>query len=359
MTQINSTNENKLPNAKYTTTDDSTYYPSKKDMQGFSNLAKKLGRNNTRDAIIPGMIARTDGFDVDQSLAELDQSIIQLDDNNPQKQNLLNLKSRVMSVSDLTPKLYDHMTKNKNSLFNWIQPIEDAIKQADNGLKSPKTSVYRLPIELAQFTRIEYQETTQHDRELFNRIIFDALKLEEDKTYFIKTGNFSSKFQFANAKCSEPLEMGEYFQVINNFAMTVGAGLTVDVVAREYIEDVENNPTIYNGMPLRTEFRAFIDFDTNEVIGVVPYWHPIVMKRALKMGLSDSMDQDYQTYLVHEDKLTREFNENVNHVRTKLAELAPHVQLQGQYSVDVMKNGEDFYVIDIGLMMDSALTELL
>ncbi len=45
--------------------------------------------------------------------------------------------------------------------------------------------------------------------------------------------------------------MGEYFQVINNFAMEVGAGMSVDIVAREYIEDVEENPTIYNGMPLQ------------------------------------------------------------------------------------------------------------
>lgn len=71
--------------------------------------------------------------------------------------------------------------------------------------------------------------------------------------------------------------------------MTVGTGHTVDLVVREYIEDVENNPTIYNGMPLRTEFRAFVDWDKNELIGVVPYWHPIVMKHALKSGLSESI----------------------------------------------------------------------
>lgn len=88
----------------------------------------------------------------------------------------------------------------------------------------PKTKVERLPVELAQFIRLDYQDTTQESREIFNQIIFKLLELEEDKTYFIKTGTFSSKFQYHNARCTEPLEMGEYFQVVNNFAMEVGAG---------------------------------------------------------------------------------------------------------------------------------------
>ena len=33
--------------------------------------------------------------------------------------------------------------------------------------------------------------------------------------------------------------------------------------------------------------------------------------------------------------------------------------LQGQWSVDIMKNGEDFYLIDMALMCESALSELL
>ncbi|RFA34724.1 hypothetical protein CAI16_10740 [Virgibacillus dokdonensis] len=63
---------------------------------------------------------------------------------------------------------------------------------------------------------------SQADKNLFTQFIFDHFGREDDKTYFIKTGTFSSKFYFTNAKCSEPREMGEYFQVINNFAMLVG-----------------------------------------------------------------------------------------------------------------------------------------
>ncbi|WP_077319444.1 hypothetical protein [Virgibacillus proomii] len=261
-------------------------------------MAKRFQAPVARRAIRPGFIARTDGFDVDQIVADLE--------NHPEQEGLL---SRLLSVSDLTEKTYKRFAENPNSLYNWYPAIEKALAESDTELKTPDTKVMRLPIELAQFIRLEYPETSQADKDLFNQFIFDQFDLEDGKTYFIKTGTFSSKFQFANAKCSEPREMGEYFQVINNFAMTVCAGHTVDLVVREYIEDVEDNPTIYNGMPLRTEFRAFVDCDKNELIGVVPYWHPIVMKHALKSGLSESIQQDYQTYLSHEQHLVDSYNE--------------------------------------------------
>ena len=328
---------------------DNTYHPSK---QALSELVAKMQAPINRRAIVPGYIARTDGFDVDSHIEQLER----LAEINPSLHGLL---SRTLSVSDLTAKLYERFKENPNSLYNWFNPVVKAVKNSDTVFKIPATKALRLPIELAQFIRIEYHKTSQQDKDLFNEFIFDQFELEDDKTYFIKTGTFSSKFQFANAKCHEPREMGEYFQVINNFAMSVGAGQSVDLVVREYIEDVENNPTIYNGMPLRTEFRVFVDCDKDELIGVVPYWHPIVMKRALKAGLSDSMEQDYQTYLRHQDKLIEEYNEWLPTVRKEIKNILPNLELDGQYSIDVMKNGNDLYIIDLALMSESALTELL
>lgn len=321
------------------------YYPSKNLL---AEMAKQFQAPVTRRAIRPGFIARTDGFDVDEMVANLEGI--------PGQEGLL---SRLLSVSDLSEKTYDRFAQNPNSLYNWYPEVEKALAKSDTELKSPATKTIRLPIEMAQFIRLEYQDTSQADKDLFNQFIFDQFGLEDDKTYFIKTGTFSSKFQFANAKCSESREMGEYFQVINNFAMNVGAAHTVDLVVREYIEDVEDNPTIYNGMPLRTEFRAFVDCDKNELIGVVPYWHPIVMKRALQHGLSDSIQQDYQTYLSHEQHLVDTYNENLHRVRTEIKAILPNLNLTGKYSIDVMKNGDDLYVIDLALMSESALTELL
>lgn len=346
------TNQNELANPQTTQpalVNDNAYYPSKEALSAFVN---QFNSKPMKRAIKPGFIARTDGFKVDKHVEMLEELVKQ----DPENHHLM---SRTLSVSDLTEKLYARFANNPNSLHNWLRPVINAVETSGSGFKIPKTKSLRLPIELAQFIRIEYPDTSQHDKELFNQWIFEQFELEDGKTYFIKTGTFSSKFQFANAKCSEPREMGEYFQVINNFAMQVGAGLSVDLVVREYIEDVEENPTIYSGMPLRTEFRAFVDCDKDELIGVVPYWHPIVMKRALKSGIAASIQQDYQTYQQHEDKLTRDYNEFLNRVKTEIKTMLPKLDLSGQYSIDIMKNGDDLYVIDLALMSESALTELL
>lgn len=343
------TKTNETANNSAALINESAYYPSKETLAA---LARQFHAPKLQQAIKPGYIARTDGIDVDEHIKSLEEIVAQ----DPKHTGLL---YRTMSVSDLSPKLYNRLAENPNSLYNWYPAVLEALETNNSNLKSPKTRTLRLPIELAQFIRLEYQDTSQQDKELFNDFIFQQFELEDGKTYFIKTGTFSSKFQFANAKCAEPREMGEYFQVINNFAMLVGAGLSVDLVVREYIEDVEGNPTIYNGMPLRTEFRAFVDCDTNELIGVVPYWHPVVMKNALKRGLADSIQQDYQTYLQHEDKLNREFNDHLARVKKEIQYILPHLNLSGQYSIDIMKNGDDLYVIDLALMSESALTDLL
>lgn len=333
------------------------YYPSRKEMNFFEKMLEKAGkRKGVRpESIKANHIARTDGFDVDSLFNDLEKISV----DQPENTQIQALISRTKSVSDITEKLYDQFAENMNSMPNWYPALKAGMSKVDTFFKTPKTNICRLPIELAQFIRIDYNDTSQKDRELFNRFVFENLDLEMGQTYFIKTGTFSSKFQFANAKCAEPDEMGEYFQVINNFAMTVGAGQSIDICAREYIEDPENLPTIYNGMPLRTEFRTFVDFDSNELLGTVPYWHPIVMKRALKMGLSLSMEQDYQTYLGEEDRLTREFNENQSTLNREIKKLIPHVGLKGRYSLDIMKSGDDFYLIDMALMSESALGELL
>ncbi|MCC2252168.1 hypothetical protein JUJ52_19750, partial [Virgibacillus sp. AGTR] len=173
------------------------YYPTK-DM--LAEMIKQFQAPVTHRAIRPGFIARSDGFDVDQTVADLEDQ--------PGQEGLL---SRLLSVSDLSEKVYERFAENPNSLYNWYPAVEKAIAKSNTELKSPATKVMRLPIEMAQFIRLEYQNTSQADKDLFNQFIFDQFGLEDDKTYFIKTGTFSSKFQFANAKCSEPREMGEYF----------------------------------------------------------------------------------------------------------------------------------------------------
>lgn len=316
-----------------------------------NKLQKDIGlRNVTVDEntlmIQPNKVLRTDGFNVDSILTpEL-------------KETHEGLYSRIEAIADFTPKLYDTLKANPTSISNWFPQLNEAVKKSLTFFKTPQTKILTLPIEFAQFTRLEYANINQISKDFFNDFIFKQFELEEDKSYFIKTGTYSDKFTFHNAHCKEPLEMGDYFIVINNTAMLLGASRSVDLCVREYIEPPENTPVIYSGMPLRTEFRAFFDFDKQELIGVVPYWNPLVMKRALAMGRSQ---EDYNVYLKHEDSLTESYNKHLYTVKREITKICKNFtsSFKGQYSVDVMLSGEDFYVIDMALMEESALTELL
>lgn len=333
----------------------------------------------------PGKLMRTDGLDVDKTLNDISQMFYVTDTDSITDQYMHRqyhgLFHRTASVSDLTEDLYKRFKLNPNSMTHWLPKVVAANNTVTSAAPAPflipETTIWRLPIELAQYIRIPYEDTTPASRVLFNDIISTVFELKPDTTYFIKTGTFSCKFEFANARCSEPEEMGEYFQVIQNIAMSLGAGESVDLVVREYIEDTEDNPTIYHGMPLRTEYRAFIDLDhcdptTGEpeprLLGITPYWHPSVMEKALALASSDvgagfgHINDDYHTYREHKDSLMSKFHVHRDDVIARITALLPALRaqgLQGQWSVDIMKNGDDFYLIDMALMCESALSELL
>ena len=86
-----------------------------------------------------------------------------------------------------------------------------------------------------------------------------------------------------------------------------GAATTNEWVVREFIKDKENNPCIYKGLPLHTEYRVFIDADTKEVLGINPYWDPDVMKKRFGKEAdanNPDMVHDYVIYAAKRDHET-------------------------------------------------------
>lgn len=201
--------------------------------------------------------------------------------------------------------------------------------------------------------------------------------------YFIKTGTYSSKYDFRNAHIQDPNEVrkiGEYLLFIHWQALQMsqysipeingkrgpiiyGVSTTNEWVVREFIKDTENNPCIYKGLPLHTEYRAFVDFDTKEVLGIHQYWDSEVMKQ--RFGNEDDKDSphmkhDYITYAAHEETLYKRYNDNVEPVEKELSYFVYTVKgLHGQYSVDIMQNGDDFWIIDMALAKDSFFKEYI
>lgn len=277
-----------------------------------------------------------------------------------------------LDILDLDPITYEIIGMNKNSMGYWLGAVERAADKTEF-FKYPKTKVIKVPLPLLQLTRIDYETHTPTTIKILNEFCMRAFELDVNKKYFIKTGTFSSKFDFRNALVQgeqEVRELGEYLLFIHFQALQMasplstptiyGVSTTNEWVVREFIDDVENNPTIYKGMPLHTEYRFFVDLDNNEILGVSPYWREDVMKKSFNSGNQDNHKKhDYVIYKMHEKKLYKKYNENVNKLTKEIERMIPHINLEGQWSIDVMQNGDTFYLIDMAQAHESALADVV
>lgn len=382
-------------------------------------------------------IARTDEFEVDEMLAHLLRQYHSTEQNSTEQdgaeqltteeqKQLHGLFHRIASISDIEPRLYEHCADNPNSIANWLPPLVRAHAEhaettsTPNPLHIPRTQVMRLDKALAQFTRVEYADTNDMSKQAFNAYLESALDLPDDA--FIKTGTFSGKFQFANCHCTEPDEMGEYFQVITNYAQVIGAGESVDIAVRDYIENHDpQDLTIYGGMPLRCEYRIFVDFGHSDdatltamdaqhtapmtrttmehaftpentehnstehiadprLLGVTHYWHPRVMRAHFARVEDDNnyasfaatqtvneMRRDMHAFAQFTPRMHTLFDTHVGPVTDAVRALLPHMQragFRGAWSIDVMCNVEadgeiTYHLIDMALACESALIDEL
>ena len=288
------------------------------------------------------------------------------------KMQWYNLFRQGLDLLDLDPVTYEIIGMNRNSMGYWFPKLSEAAEKQDF-FKIPKTKIIKVPLPILQLTRNDYFSLTKSTIDIVNRFCQEVFELDPEKTYFIKTGTYSSKYDFRNAKVTgakEVMEIGEYLLFIHFQALEMasplskpciyGACTTNEWVVREFIEDKENNPCIYKGLPLHTEYRVFVDFDTDEVLGISPYWRSDVMKR--RFGSMEDKDKpdmihDYVIYSSHEEVLMKRYDENREKVLKHMKELIPDVRLEGQWSIDVMQNGDDFWIIDMADASTSALRD--
>lgn len=284
-----------------------------------------------------------------------------------------NLFRQGLDILDLDPFVYELLNHDPNTMSNWLFAIKEVVDKTQF-FKIPKTRIIKVPLALLQSTRVyDFRELSPLSLEIINRFACRVFDLDLEKDYFIKTGTFSSKFDFRNAKVTkgqEVSELGSYLWYIQsqtnqmasplNNKVIYGVSSNNEWVVREFIDDKENNPTIYNGLPLHTEYRVFVDFDKEEIIGISPYWHPEVMKENfLDIGVSAPIQKnhDYINYISREETLMKRYEENKNLVISEVSKLLKDCKLKGQWSIDIMQNGSDFWLIDMARASESALSE--
>lgn len=304
-----------------------------------------------------------------------------LEEKNPKKKKGFYDRFRQgLDLYALDGVMYEMLSLNPNAMSYWLSQIYTPVTE-EGFFKIPETKIIKVPLTVLQLTRLEFMSLTQTTKDIVSKLCSDVLSLDPAREYFIKTGTYSNKFDFRNAHIFSPSEvncMGEYFLFTQfqancmahydlsggNRPCIYGVSTTNEWVVREYIPPVsapsEPVKEIYHGLPLRTEYRIFVDFGTNEVLAISPYWEPNLMKK--RFGASpDSgepdMVHDYITFSAAEPALMEEYEKNKDEVIRHIEAILPQVNLAGQWSIDIMQNGNDFWLIDMAIAENSALYE--
>lgn len=267
-----------------------------------------------------------------------------------------------LDLLDLDPVMYRMLDLNPAGMGHWLPALAKA-NEGKTFFRIPKTTIAKVPMTLLQLSRVEYESLTAATLDVVDRWAQAAFGLNPDGEYFIKTGTFSSKYDYRNAHVTgshEVAQIGEYLLYIQSQAVEMagplnepamyGVSTTNEFVVREYVPDRLDLPTIYMGLPLRCEYRCFIDCDTKELLGIHPYWDPKVMNHRFRdWPDSDNphMRHDAVTYAMREPSLMREYGESKDLVAAHVRELLPGLGLAGQWSLDIMRDGDDCWLIDM------------
>ena len=267
-----------------------------------------------------------------------------------------------LETLDLSPTLYKILDNNMNQIGHWLPKVAEI-----SPFKIPDTKIVKVPLSLLQLGRVfEYSELTPTTFKIINEYCKKVFELDLNGTYFIKNGVFSSKFDFRNAKVTTPqevAELGQYLFYIHQQACQMasllnnksiyGCGTTNEWIVREYIESPVKE-TIYTGLPLNTEYRIFVDFDTKAILSDNQYWNKEVMNKRFEENRNSHDVHDVITYNMASERLEKTYNENIDKVKEMVQELLNNnIEMTGQWSVDIMQVENDFYLIDMALAENS------
>ena len=249
-----------------------------------------------------------------------------------------------------------------NIMSNWFPAIEPTDGK-ERKLHIPKTIIVQVPDDVCQSFFME----RPGDRERIIQFVSEQVmpKAKESGIYpsiFMKNGGFSNKYQFSNCTPG-PDEVQAALNLINmNYAaLCVGADGITEVCIRELIPHNEGTvPCIYHGMPLRSEFRVFYDFDRHQPLYIANYWDWKYCHDAICRDYTDKIvyEMYYPTLLAQYER----FKDSV--VEMVADDMKDITGLPGIWSVDVLycepqnhdfnKKYEGFWLIDMAVGHRSA-----
>ena len=183
-------------------------------------------------------------------------------------------------------------------------------------------------------------------------------RLKPHIIYSIKNGAFSNKFDFSTCMTSKE-ELAKNLWKINYYSTMYDTGGYTELVVREilpYCLDVDN-PTIYNGMPLREEIRVFYNMKTKKIEYAVDYWDYDYCRDNLR-SISDGIvfDWFHNIYGTRKIKHSKKVKELITRIDSMIGGLKFDGKLDGIWSIDFLwvKETDDIYLIDMARGFRSA-----
>ena len=247
----------------------------------------------------------------------------------------------------------DSILNPKNNLSYWFPRIKDA------GFKTPITEVYPLTEEISEplinFINNNHTNFESSDYDLYYinllELILTNTQFISGNNIFIKSGVFSNKFNFETCTVNNFAELPfKFFKIFKRELQQARGKAPTEIVLREFISTNNNRKSIYNGLPLNTEFRVFYDFDKHKVLGIENYWNPEQMENGLQSNL------DINNYLDEQNIINEEFKK-LKPVLEEECKKLKNANLSGNWSIDFMWTGQEFVLIDMALAECSSYWE--
>lgn len=260
------------------------------------------------------------------------------------------LKKHLEARPDLwesTDATIEKMRADKNNFSYWYPKVKDC------GIKQPKSVIIKVPTEI---TKLFLEDTIckeENHQKFYEWVRNSVMPFTKDLSLFvfIKNGTFSDKFGgMDSCLCRNDVhEITSHASMIMYNSAVLGAGGNTELIVRERITSDESiTPTIYKGLPFRAEFRVFYDFTEGKIVKLCNYW-----------------DYDYvfpHLWSVTDKIVFREYYANIkdayNEHKEKVYDLVEKhmkgVDLEGVWSVDILYDDIDFWLIDMAIAEKSA-----
>lgn len=254
------------------------------------------------------------------------------------KLTLLNEKyvnTRKLANKECEKESFLHSTSEENELAFWYP------RTANIGFKTPNTIITDFSSEEVEY--MKKGELYKLDRaSILERIKSCNTSLNLDDELFVRLGISSNKFDFSTCHINGVNELyPKLLQMLRDLYFKLEWQQNISLVLREFVQTNYKRPTIYNGMPLNTEFRVFYDFDNHTLLGIFNYWNTDTMLDNLHN------EQDLLTFANSAYEIENHFKELKPLLESQVKQNLTKASLKGKWSIDFLFDGENFVLIDM------------